>query len=84
VEPFCTLRQQPAGEICFVGKDGVTDFSALQAAMKAKKTTGLIYFAFDFLWLLSWHHSLGRHRSRATDARKNLRIGWDVRVLAAL
>ena len=44
-----------------------------------KKTAGLIYFAFDLLWLLSWHYSFGRHRSRASDARKDLRIGWDVR-----
>ena len=38
-------------EICAVDKDGVTDFSALQAAMKADKTDRLILFAFDLLWL---------------------------------
>jgi bifunctional non-homologous end joining protein LigD len=39
------------GEICFVRKDGITDFSGLQAAMKAGKTAGLVFFAFDLLWL---------------------------------
>jgi bifunctional non-homologous end joining protein LigD len=39
------------GEICAVGKDGVTDFSALQAAMKSDRTEKLILFAFDLLWL---------------------------------
>jgi hypothetical protein len=29
------------GEICFVRKDGITDFSGLQAAMKAGKTASL-------------------------------------------
>ncbi len=39
------------GEVCAVRKDGITDFSALQATMKAGKTAGLIFFAFDLLWL---------------------------------
>jgi bifunctional non-homologous end joining protein LigD len=39
------------GEICAVGKDGLTDFSALQAAMKSDQTDKLILFAFDLLWL---------------------------------
>jgi DNA ligase D-like protein (predicted ligase) len=39
------------GEICSVTKEGLTDFSALQAAMKAKRTERLIFFAFDLLWL---------------------------------
>jgi bifunctional non-homologous end joining protein LigD len=39
------------GEICAVGKDGLTDFSALQAAMKGDRTDRLILFAFDLLWL---------------------------------
>jgi bifunctional non-homologous end joining protein LigD len=39
------------GEVCAVRKDGITDFSALQAAMKAGKTAGLIFFAFDLLFL---------------------------------
>jgi bifunctional non-homologous end joining protein LigD len=48
------------GEICSVGKDGLTDFSALQAAMKANKTDKLILFAFDLIFhsdedLLSRH-----------------------------
>jgi bifunctional non-homologous end joining protein LigD len=39
------------GEVCFVRKDGITDFSGLQAAMKAGKTADLIFFAFDLLFL---------------------------------
>ena len=39
------------GEICAIDKDGLTDFSALQAAMKSNKTDKLILFAFDLLWL---------------------------------
>jgi bifunctional non-homologous end joining protein LigD len=39
------------GEICAVGKDGLTDFSALQAAMKSDRTDNLILFSFDLLWL---------------------------------
>jgi bifunctional non-homologous end joining protein LigD len=39
------------GEVCFVRKDGITDFSDLQAAMKSGKTASLIFFAFDLLWL---------------------------------
>ena len=39
------------GEICAVGKDGVTVFSALQAAMKSERTEKLTLFAFDLLWL---------------------------------
>ena len=39
------------GEVCSVRKDGITDFSDLQAAMKAGKTAGLIFFAFDLLFL---------------------------------
>jgi bifunctional non-homologous end joining protein LigD len=38
------------GEICAVGKEGLTDFSALQAAMKGNKTDKLILFAFDLLF----------------------------------
>jgi bifunctional non-homologous end joining protein LigD len=37
------------GEVCPVRKDGITDFSGLQAAMKAGKTAGLVFFAFDLL-----------------------------------
>jgi bifunctional non-homologous end joining protein LigD len=37
--------------MCAVGKDGLTDFSALQAAMKSRRTDELIFFAFDLLWL---------------------------------
>lgn len=39
------------GEVCFVRKDGITDFSDLQSAMKAGKTAGLVFFAFDLLFL---------------------------------
>ena len=39
------------GEVCSVRKDGITDFSQLQAAMKAGKTAGLMFFAFDLLFL---------------------------------
>ncbi len=39
------------GEVCYVRKDGVTDFSGLQAAMKGGKTASLIFFAFDLLVL---------------------------------
>jgi bifunctional non-homologous end joining protein LigD len=39
------------GEVCSVRKDGITDFSDLQAAMKAGKTAGLAFFAFDLLFL---------------------------------
>jgi bifunctional non-homologous end joining protein LigD len=39
------------GEVCFVRKDGITDFSGLQAAMKGGRTAGLIFFAFDLLFL---------------------------------
>lgn len=51
-------------EVCAVGKDGVTDFSALQAAMTSDRTDRLILFAFDLLWLrsddLRTHHLLER------------------------
>src|SRR5688500_9085218 len=39
------------GEVCSVRKDGITDFSQLQATMKAGKTAGLVFFAFDLLFL---------------------------------
>jgi bifunctional non-homologous end joining protein LigD len=39
------------GEICTVSKDSLTDFSALQAAMKGDKTDRLILFAFDHLFI---------------------------------
>lgn len=35
------------GEICAVDKDGATNFSLLQSAMKSDKTDRLVYFAFD-------------------------------------
>lgn len=39
------------GEACAIDKNGVTNFSALQGAMKSDKTDKLILFAFDLLWL---------------------------------
>ena len=39
------------GEVCAVRKDGITDFSDLQAAMKGGKTAPLIFFVFDLLFL---------------------------------
>ena len=39
------------GEICFVRPDGVTDFSALQSAMKSDRTGTPTYFALDLLFL---------------------------------
>ena len=39
------------GEVCSVRKDGISDFSDLQAAMKAGKTAELVFFAFDLLFL---------------------------------
>lgn len=39
------------GEVCFVRKDGITDFSDLQTAMKSGKTDSLVFFAFDLLFL---------------------------------
>jgi hypothetical protein len=38
------------GKICAAVKDGLTDFAALQAAMKVDKTDKLILFAFDLLF----------------------------------
>jgi bifunctional non-homologous end joining protein LigD len=39
------------GEVCSVRKDGITDFSSLQSAMKSGKTAGLLCFTFDLLFL---------------------------------
>jgi bifunctional non-homologous end joining protein LigD len=39
------------GEVCSVRRDGITDFSELQVAMKAGKTDRLVFLAFDLLWL---------------------------------
>jgi bifunctional non-homologous end joining protein LigD len=39
------------GEVCSVRKDGITDFSRLQAAMKQGATASLVFFAFDLLFL---------------------------------
>jgi bifunctional non-homologous end joining protein LigD len=39
------------GEVCSVRRDGITDFSQLQAAMKQGTTASLVFFAFDLLFL---------------------------------
>jgi bifunctional non-homologous end joining protein LigD len=39
------------GEVCSVRRDGITDFSQLQAAMKRGATASLVFFAFDLLFL---------------------------------
>jgi bifunctional non-homologous end joining protein LigD len=39
------------GEVCFVRKDGITDVSQLQAEIKSGETAGLVFFAFDLLFL---------------------------------
>jgi bifunctional non-homologous end joining protein LigD len=38
------------GEVIALNADGVSDFSKLQAALSEKKTSSLVYFAFDLLW----------------------------------
>jgi bifunctional non-homologous end joining protein LigD len=55
------------GEICFVRKDGITNFSGLQAAMKAGKTDRLVFFAFDLLFLADQDL---RSKPRLSFARK--------------
>jgi bifunctional non-homologous end joining protein LigD len=39
------------GELCAIDANGITDFAGLQSAMKAMRTSELVYFAFDFLFL---------------------------------
>ena len=39
------------GEMCAIDPGGITDFAALQTAMKEGRTRELIYFAFDILFL---------------------------------
>jgi bifunctional non-homologous end joining protein LigD len=39
------------GELCAVRPDGTTSFAELQAATDSRSTGGLIYFAFDLLYL---------------------------------
>jgi DNA ligase D-like protein (predicted ligase) len=39
------------GELCAVRPDGTTSFAELQAATDSRRTGGLIYFAFDLLFL---------------------------------
>ena len=42
------------GEIVQYREDGVSDFSALQNALAERKTSGLVYMAFDLLFLAGW------------------------------
>jgi bifunctional non-homologous end joining protein LigD len=44
--PDCILD----GEVCAVDKKGLPDFAGLLAALSAKQTGHLVYFAFDILW----------------------------------
>lgn len=37
------------GEIVAVGRNGISDFAKLQAALSAKKTAGLVYYIFDLM-----------------------------------
>ena len=39
------------GEICAVDEEGLPSFSGLQSALSSKKTSGLVFFVFDLLWL---------------------------------
>jgi len=39
------------GELCAVRPDGTTSFAELQAATDERRTTNLVYFAFDLLFL---------------------------------
>jgi bifunctional non-homologous end joining protein LigD len=69
------------GEICAVGKDGLTDFSALQAAMKGGRTDKLILFAFDLLFIgnedLCSYHLM----ERKTELRTLLEANSDQNVV---
>jgi bifunctional non-homologous end joining protein LigD len=42
------------GEIVQYRDDGISDFSALQNALAERKTGGLVYMAFDLLFLAGW------------------------------
>ncbi|MBV8962439.1 MAG: non-homologous end-joining DNA ligase [Hyphomicrobiales bacterium] len=39
------------GELCAVGSDGLTSFAEMQAATDRRSAAGLIYFAFDLIYL---------------------------------
>ncbi len=57
VAPAKALRKLPAksayldGELCAVGLDGLTSFAEMQAATDGQSASGLVYFAFDLLYL---------------------------------
>jgi bifunctional non-homologous end joining protein LigD len=63
------------GEIRAVGTDGLTDFSALQAAMKGDKPDKLVLFAFDLLFLgskdMRSHHLMERKAELQTLIEAN-------------
>jgi bifunctional non-homologous end joining protein LigD len=39
------------GKVCAVNKEGMPSFSGLQNAMSKGRTSKLVYFVFDLLWL---------------------------------
>jgi bifunctional non-homologous end joining protein LigD len=55
------------GEACVLDAHGHTDFQALQGAIKARRFVGLVYFAFDLLYLNGFDL-----RDAALIDRKNL------------
>jgi bifunctional non-homologous end joining protein LigD len=56
------------GEVVALGSDGLTDFGALQTALSKKRTAGLIYYAFDLLFLDGYD----LRRSALTDRKAAL------------
>jgi ATP-dependent DNA ligase len=65
------------GEICAVGKDGLTDFSALHAAMKSDNTDKLMLSAFDLLFIASddmRSHLMDRKGIRRTISQPSIRV----------
>jgi bifunctional non-homologous end joining protein LigD len=69
------------GEICAVGKDGLTDFAALQAAMKGDKTDRLILFDFDLLFLGSEDMRSRHLMERKEKLRELLKANSDQSVI---
>ena len=61
--PDCLLD----GEVVALDSEGVSDFSKLQAALSEEKTSGLVYFVFDLLWMAG--HDL---RGEPLEDRKRL------------
>jgi bifunctional non-homologous end joining protein LigD len=69
------------GEICAVAKDGLTDFSALQAAMKSDRTDKLILFAFDLLFIGSEDLRLRHLMERKAELRTLIEANPDQAVV---